>query len=120
MKTYKVQVDDREYHKWKYIDAKTIELTEDLKMNPAKEKLFNMDIIDENYNILHSSVRSMKYIPGVIVLNGQTYGRSGGCITKPYFWYKCLPDDKRIPAIFAMTGFEMNNTKQVDKLNKNA
>ena len=51
----------REYHKWKYT-LKTMELTEDFKMNPAKEKLFNMDIIDENYNILHSSVRSMKYI----------------------------------------------------------
>ena len=98
MKTYKVQVEDRDYKNWRYIDSKTMELTEDLKINPAKEKLFNMDIVDENYNILHSSIRSMKYIPGVVVLNGQSYGRSGGCMPSPYFWYKCLPDDKRLPA----------------------
>ena len=99
MKTYKVQVEDRDYKKWCYLEGKTLVKTDDIKDNPAVKKLFNQDIIDENGKILHSSVRSMKYIPGVVVLTGNTYGRSAGSITKPYFWYKCLPDDKRLPAL---------------------
>jgi len=98
MKTYKVQVEDRDYKKWSYLDGKTLVKTDDIKDNPAINKLFSQDIIDENGNILHSSVRSMKYIPGVIVLTGNTFGRSAGSVTTPYFWYKCLPDDKRLPA----------------------
>jgi len=97
MKQYKVQVEDRDYKEWRYIDTKTLNETQDITTNPAVHKLFNQDIIDKNGKILHSSVRSMKYIPGVVVLDGQTFGRSAGGITNPYFWYKCLPDDKRLP-----------------------
>ena len=97
MKTYKVQVEDRDYKKWSYLDGKTLVKTDDIKDNPAINKLFSQDIIDENGNILHSSVRSMKYIPGVIVLTGNTFGRSAGSVTTPYFWYKCLPPAKLPP-----------------------
>ena len=116
MKQYKVQVEDREYKKWRYIDAKTMTPVDDLKENPAVNKLFNQDIIDENGKILHSSVRSMKYIPGVVVVNGQTFGRSAGTITTPYFWYKCLPDDKRLPAF--LVSFKMPDLFIKEPINK--
>jgi exoribonuclease R len=35
----------------------------------------------------------MKYIPGVLVLSGKTYGRY-----KDKLLYRCIPDDKRIPS----------------------
>jgi len=116
MKQYKVQVDDREYKKWCYLDAKTMTETDDIKGNPAINKLFNQDIIDEDGKLLHSSVRSMKYIPGVVVLTGNTYGRSAGSITKPYFWYKCLPDDKRLPAF--LISFKMPDLFIKEPINK--
>ena len=116
MKTYKVQVEDRDYTKWCYLEGKSMVKSDDIKDNPAVKKLFNQDIIDENGKILHSSVRSMKYIPGVVVLTGNTYGRSGGCITKPYFWYKCLPDDKRLPAF--LVSFKMPDLFIKNPVNK--
>ena len=64
--------------------------------NPFDHKMFNQDIFtfnEGNVDILHSSARCMKIIPGVLVLeNSQTYGR-----VKDKFLYKCIPDDKRIP-----------------------
>ncbi|RZD39354.1 MAG: hypothetical protein CXT73_07695 [Methanobacteriota archaeon] len=99
MKNYKVQVSDRQYLDFEYLDIKTLKKTDDdLKKSPLDMKLFNQDIIDENYTILHSSVRSMNFIPGVlVVVDGKTYGRSGGCMPFPYFWYRCIPDDRRLP-----------------------
>lgn len=116
MKTYKVQVEDRDYKKWCYLEGKTLVKSDDIKDNPAIKKLFNQDIIDEDGKILHSSVRSMKYIPGVVVLSGNTYGRSAGSITKPYFWYKCLPDDKRLPAF--LVSFKMPDLFIKNPVNK--
>ena len=64
--------------------------------NPFEHKMFNQDIFtfeDGVVNILHSSARCMKVIPGVLVLEkSQTYGR-----VKDKFLYKCIPDDKRLP-----------------------
>jgi len=96
--SYKVKIEDSKYTQYEYLDAKTLKKSEkDFTKSPAEMKLFNQDIIDEDYNVLHSSVRSMKFIPGVLVCDGVTYGRSGGSITSPYFWYRCIPDDKRLP-----------------------
>ena len=113
---YKVQVEDRGYNNWRYINAKTMVVVDDIKDNPAVHKLFNQDMVDENCKLLHSSVRSMKYIPGVVVLDGNTFGRSAGSITKPYFWYKCLPDDKRLP-IFLIS-FKMPDLFIKEPVNK--
>ena len=96
--SYKVKVEDRKYTQYEYLDVKTLKKSEkEFTKSPAEMRLFNQDIIDENYNVLHSSVRSMRFIPGVLVCDGVTYGRSGGSITSPYFWYRCIPDDKRLP-----------------------
>ena len=96
--SYKVKVEDRKYAQYEYLDVKTLKKSEkEFTKSPAEMKLFNQDIIDKDYNVLHSSVRSMRFIPGVLVCDGVTYGRSGGSITSPYFWYRCIPDDKRLP-----------------------
>ena len=95
----KVLIDDRNYISWKWFDGFTLEQVE-CQLEPLHLKLFTDDIIEVNENdenqktikIVHSSVRQMKYIPGVLVLSGKTYGRY-----KDKLLYKCVPDDKRMP-----------------------
>ena len=78
----KVLIDDRNYISWKWFDGFTLEQVE-CQLEPLHLKLFTDDIIEINENnenqktikIVHSSVRQMKYIPGVLVLSGKTYGR---------------------------------------------
>ena len=99
MKQYKLAVEDGQYEKYSYLDIKTMKATENPpKINPVLNKLFNQDIVEVDCDslimkVLHSSVRSMKYIPGVLVLDsGKTYGK-----LKNKFYYKCIPDDRRLP-----------------------
>ena len=100
MQQYKLQVQDGQYAKYCYLDLKTMKESEyQPKIDPVSNKLFNQDIIGTDsvwpniMKILHSSVRSMKNIPGVLVLeNNKTYGKF-----KDRFYYKCIPDDRRLP-----------------------
>ena len=96
---FKVKVEDRQYSTFEYLDTKTLRKSDHVfDKSPLEMKLFNQDIIDEDYNVLHSSVRAMRFIPGVLILSdGKTYGRSGGMVTRPYFYYRCIPDDRRLP-----------------------
>lgn len=96
---FKVKVEDRQYSTFEYLDTKTLRKSDHVfDKSPLEMKLFNQDIIDEDYNVLHSSVRAMRFIPGVLILSdGKTYGRSGGMVTRPYFYYRCIPDDSRLP-----------------------
>ena len=83
MKQLKLCVEDGKYSKYSYLDVKTMKETENQPdINPAFNKLFNQDIIEVDMEkpltmkLLHSSVRSMKNIPGVLVLdNNKTYGK---------------------------------------------
>ena len=69
--SYKVKVEDRKYTQYEYLDVKTLKKSEkEFTKSPAEMRLFNQDIIDENYNVLHSSVRSMRFIPGVLICDG--------------------------------------------------
>ena len=92
---YKLHVSDRKYTSWKMYKAKTLETVESI-ISPIEHKLFDQDIFDANENtvtIVHSCVRSMKNIPGVLVLEGnKTYGKRNR-----KFLYRCIPDDKRLP-----------------------
>tara|TARA_B100001093_G_C26858627_1_gene1028734 strand:- start:3271 stop:5028 length:1758 start_codon:yes stop_codon:yes gene_type:complete len=99
MKQYKLAVEDGQYEKYCYLDIKTMKAIENPpEINPVLNKLFNQDIVEVDsesliMKILHSSIRSMKYIPGVLVLDsGKTYGK-----LKNKFYYKCIPDDRRLP-----------------------
>jgi exoribonuclease R len=85
------------------VDFKETELKE---INPAEQKLFTNDIfaVNPEFKILHSSVRSSKNIPGVLILKGnKTYGRG----ENGKLLYKCIPDDRRLPTF--LISYEMKN-----------
>ena len=95
--TFKLRIPNRQDSTFGVVNAYTLtEVPTPVGFNPFVHKMFNQDIFtfkDGVVNILHSSARCMKVIPGVLVLeNSQTYGR-----VKDKFLYKCIPDDKRLP-----------------------
>jgi exoribonuclease R len=93
---YKIRIHGRDYSSFDVVNASTLDQIEK-KVNPIKNKLFNHDIFNINdegvVEILHSTVRSMPNIPGVLVIDTKkTFGK-----IKDKFLYKLIPDDKRIP-----------------------
>ena len=117
MRTIKFKSEDRDYKCWNIYSASSLqELNrEDYNIDPAKDKLLHQDIfkVDEDgkvTEILHSSNREMKIIPGVIVFD-KMYGKY-----KNKFLYKVIPDDRRLPIFLVpykprKVGFE----KKMDK-----
>jgi len=114
MERIKFKCNDRNYEDWDLYNADTLNIIDKTlyNVNPIVNKLFNQDIIlYNNHNnivnenetlcnsvkLIHSSVREIPEIPGVLILDsGKTYGKY-----KNKFFYKFIPDDKRIP-IFLM------------------
>lgn len=107
---YKLHVSDRKYTTWKIFGAKTLEVVE-TSISPIKHKLFDQDIFDakeDRVTIVHSCVRSMKNIPGVLVLEGdKTYGKRNR-----KFLYRCIPDDKRLPEFLIRYSKKMGFSKK--------
>ena len=94
---FKLRIPSRQETKFGVVDAYTLkDVPPPLGFSPLDHKMFNQDIFtynDSNVEILHSSARCMKVIPGVLVLaNTSSFGRF-----KDKLLYKCIPDDKRIP-----------------------
>lgn len=92
----KVHITERTYNNWAWFDGFTLESVE-CSLNPIDFKLFSDDIIEinedsSNVKLVHSSLRQMNYIPGILNITGKTYGR-----LKEKLLYQCIPDDKRIP-----------------------
>lgn len=86
---------DRQYTswEWKCKETKNTIIGSSNTINPLKEKLLVNDEINIDGTIyLFSQYRSKKDIPGILVLNGQTYGRY-----KNKLLYKCIPNDKLLP-----------------------
>lgn len=108
----KVHIDDRNYESWKWFDGFSLEPVE-CNLEPLSLKLFTNDIIELPENgvptIVHSSVRQMKYMPGVLMVSKKTYGRY-----KDKLLYKCVPDDKRLPSFL----IPYSNTKHTFNKNK--
>ena len=108
MKQYKINIESRNYDKFTFVDVKTMNQIDTVNnINPLQEKLFNYDIVTVDNNkcsLLHSTVKSSIYIPGVLVLkNNRKFGKY-----KQKFLYKCIPDDKRLP-IFLIPYHIKNN-----------
>lgn len=110
----KVHIDDRNYSSWKWYDGFTLESVESDK-NPLTLKMFSDDVIEINDNgdeiLIHSSIRQMKYMPGILVLTGKTFGRHRA----NKLIYQCIPDDKRMPVF--LVPYELKpgfNKNQVD------
>lgn len=112
MTTYKIHINDRIYSDWEIFDNATLTKVS-IVIDPLKEKLFSNDVftIDQNNNvtILHSAVRSGPPSPAVLVLEGnKTYGRYNKNEKKSNkLLYKCIPDDKRLPAF--LVPYEIKN-----------
>jgi len=89
----KVHISERNYLSWSWFDGFTLESVE-CDISPIEYKLFSDDIIelDEPVKLVHSSLRQMNYIPGILNISGKTFGRY-----KNKKLYQCIPDDKRIP-----------------------
>lgn len=91
----KVIINNRDYSSWSLIDVNTnIEISQEKSI--IQNKWFHQDIIDETNNtIVCSPIRSLPYMSGVLILEGnKTYGRTAN---RKRLLYKCIPDDKRIP-----------------------
>ena len=111
--TYKLRISNRQINEFGVVNAYTLKETPiPYGFNPFKEKMFNQDIFtyqDGIVNILHSSARSMKIIPAVLVLeNSQTFGRK-----KDKFLYKCIPDDKRLPIFLVPYKIKLGFSKSI-------
>ena len=107
---YKLNVSDRNYHEHKIFLDHSMEETNEININPNELKMFNQDVF--NYNkedgsveIIHSMVKFTDSIPGVLVLeDNKTYGK-----IKDKFYYKCIPDDKRLP--YFIVGYKLGGKK---------
>jgi len=103
---YKVHINDRAYTSWTFLTVVDFKEKELKEINPAERKLFTNDIFttEPEFKILHSSARTSKNIPGVLILKGnKTYGRS----ENGKLLYKCIPDDRRMPTF--LISYEMKN-----------
>jgi exoribonuclease R len=106
--TAQILIENREYTKWSFVNPETgIEIENNMippptHFEPSELKLFTKDVVDitiqnpSKIDILMSPIRNLKYIAGVLILEGnKTYGRTEN---KKRLLYKCIPDDKHFPA----------------------
>ena len=94
----KINISDRQYKNWELVEGGTLKKIDlKLKKHPQDYKLMNQDIFTYEGDVLclkHSSTRSMKCIPGVLVLEGnKMYGK----VKKNRYYYRVVPDDRRLP-----------------------
>jgi len=110
---YKILIENREYTEWSLYDSISLNEVDKISIDPVKDKLFSSDVFDikdNRINILHSSVRSMQCIPGVLVLKGgKTYGKY-----KDKYLYKCIPDDSRFPVFVVPYAMKIGFSKNID------
>jgi exoribonuclease R len=93
--TWELNVYDRNYEKYVFINTK--DLQEDIhSSDPLIKKLFHKDVIDQFGRVLNSPYMNARAIPGVLIINGNTYGHVNGDI-KAKLLYKCVPYDKSLP-----------------------
>lgn len=123
---YKILIENRDYTKWSIHDPITFAeiynadgddsaAAAAFKCNPFSKKYFNKDIFNiTSGEIVHSAVREMKCIAGILVLEGnRTYGRTAN---KKRLLYRCIPDDKRLPIFLVPYEINLGFSKKI--LNK--
>ena len=93
---YKIKIANRQYSEYTVYDNILLRPVK-LKINPVTHKLFDQDVFsvnDESIDLIHSTIRNVKNIPGVLVLeDNKSYGVHN---KKPL--YRCVPDDSRLPS----------------------
>jgi hypothetical protein len=109
---FKIYVNDRNYVSWSIFETSNFQPTT-LEIDPLSSKLFSNDvfsIVNNNVNHIHSTTRSGPPMPGVLILEGnKTYGRQhkSGTQKTGKLFYKCIPDDMRLPAF--LVPYEIKN-----------
>jgi exoribonuclease R len=109
-------IDDRNYMSWKIYDLDTKDEipvfdTELSLLNPVEKRLFNNDIIHYNGELVYSYIRECPSLAGILLLeNNKTYGRTEN---KKRLLYKCIPDDKRIPAFLVPYDIKLGFSKNI-------
>ena len=120
---YKININDRNYTDWKVYDALTLNEVEKMPIDPSFEKLFYGDVFEYRTNtqtvkLIHSTIRSIVSIPGILVLNGgKTFGKAIGKVSgniNDKYLYKCIPDDKRIPIFTIPFALKIGFSKNID------
>lgn len=124
----RIMVEDRNYSAWHFVDSETYNVVDTVNkpffshVDPAKHKLFSQDSIHiisspENENepstvqLIHSTIRSHSFIAGVLLLeNNKTFGRT---TNKKRLLYKCLPNDKHLPAFLIPYEIKVGFNKSV-------
>jgi len=95
MSSYKIHIKNSNYTEWEIYDEINNNLIT-LDINPIEKKILSGDYIDQYGKVLSSAIRNAKNLAGILYLKGKTYGRSKNGSGK--FYYKCIPNDKRLPA----------------------
>ena len=114
---YRLMVSDRNYTSWYYVDPEkyTRMTAAELETTvPLDRKWFTRDTvrIDNGEVVLvHSAVRTQKNIAGVLVLEyNRTFGRTEN---KKRLLYKCIPDDKHLPAFLVPYEVQLGFSKSI-------
>lgn len=115
---YKVLINDRNYTDWSLVDAETnIDLPPINNFNPLQQKSFTKDVFlfdDENklLTVLYSHIRNSAKIAGVLMLNqNKTFGRTPN---NKRLLYKCIPDDKHLPAFLVPYDIKLGFSKNIE------
>ena len=79
---FKIIFENNQYNNYELRDVVTLEYTHLNNFNPKEHKIFNFDVFEYNettkkINILHSMIKNMPKISGILVLNNnKTYGKN--------------------------------------------
>lgn len=120
----RIMIEDRNYSAWHFINSETYESMDISEspifshIDPVKHKLFSQDSItitpeNDGYRVdlMHSPLRTHKFIAGVLLLeNNKTFGRT---INKKRLLYKCLPNDRHLPAFLVPYEIKLGFNKSV-------
>ena len=113
----RLMVSDRNYTSWYYVDPEKytrISAPELETVSPIERKWFTRDtvrVIDGELTVVHSTVRTQKIIAGVLVLEqNRTFGRTEN---KKRLLYKCIPDDKHLPAFLIPYEIQLRFSKSI-------
>lgn len=97
-KILRFRCDDRVYEKWDIYDSTSLKKMDKsaYSIDPIEAKLFNQDSFEYDdetgkITLIHSTVREMPVMAGVIVMDKQ-YG-----MYKSKYLYRFVPDDMRLP-----------------------
>lgn len=99
---YRIIISDGDYKSWTFVNPETnspksLSNSETL-INPVHLKIFSGDLVDLSSPIpvIRESPIKHAQIPGILILEGnQTYGNTAN---KKRNFYKCIPNDKHLPA----------------------